>query len=196
MQVDFEGLVAHSEAMRRRREEREARRRVLLQQRVQDVRKEIAGVFTRSCYILAYTPVCCCRAGMKCEIEVCLKQMESCFNLLLPRFIDNTDSSEKGITTDGNGPVRGTARQQTGSSSFGSPGTEDEAKEGSVSGGEGAGCADGTDVDCVNEACSSSSLKGGPCAHGSCKEQRSRSGSCVRRDKGKGKAVVGEPVSH
>lgn len=55
MQVDFEGLVAHSEAMRRRREEREARRRVLLQQRVQDVRKEIAGVFTRSCYIFWHT---------------------------------------------------------------------------------------------------------------------------------------------
>lgn len=47
MQVDFEGLVAQSEATRRRREEREARRRVLLQQRVQDVRKEIAGVFTQ-----------------------------------------------------------------------------------------------------------------------------------------------------
>lgn len=42
--VDFEALVVHSEAARRRREEREARRTALLQQRVQDVRKEIAGV--------------------------------------------------------------------------------------------------------------------------------------------------------
>lgn len=113
--------------------------------------------------------------------------MELCFNLLLPRFID---TSEHGITTDGNGSVHG---RQTGSSS---PRTGDE---GSVSGGESAGPAHGTDVDCVNEAvrgCSSSSLKRGPHAHssdGSCKEQRG-SRVAMRRDKGKGKAVIGEPV--
>ena len=43
MKVDFEGLVAQSEAVRRRQEEREARQRALLQQTIQQVKQEMRG---------------------------------------------------------------------------------------------------------------------------------------------------------
>ena len=41
--VDFEGLVAASEGERRRQEEREARHRAFLQQRLEEVQREMKG---------------------------------------------------------------------------------------------------------------------------------------------------------
>lgn len=65
-QVDFEQLMAQSEAERRRREERETRQRAILQQRIQEVKQEMTE--------------------LRCEIDGCLREVESCYNLLLPRF--------------------------------------------------------------------------------------------------------------
>ncbi len=65
-QVDFEELVSRDEAERRRREEREARQRTILQQRIQEVKQEMLD--------------------LKQDIDGCLTEVEACFNLLLPRF--------------------------------------------------------------------------------------------------------------
>ena len=43
MKVDFQGLVAQSEAVRRQQEERAARRRAMVQQRIQEVKQEMRG---------------------------------------------------------------------------------------------------------------------------------------------------------
>lgn len=42
-QVNFDQLVALSEAAHRRQQERESRRSVMLQQRIQEIKQEIVG---------------------------------------------------------------------------------------------------------------------------------------------------------
>jgi len=78
--VDFEELLADSQAERRRREQRDVRRRTILQQRVQEVKQEMEE--------------------LKREVKSCLTEVEACFNLLLPRFdlpdIYQSHDSEKG----------------------------------------------------------------------------------------------------
>lgn len=44
MQVNFDELVAQSEAARRRQEERLARQRAVLRQKVQEIKQEMRGV--------------------------------------------------------------------------------------------------------------------------------------------------------
>ena len=65
-QVDFDQLVSQNEAERRRREEREARQRTILQQRIHEIKQEMVD--------------------LRSDIDGCLVEVESCFNLLLPRF--------------------------------------------------------------------------------------------------------------
>ena len=64
--MDFEELVARDEAERRRREEREARQRTILHQRIQEVKQEMVD--------------------LRRDIDGCITEVEACFNLLLPRF--------------------------------------------------------------------------------------------------------------
>lgn len=64
--MDFDQLVSQNEAERRRREEREARQRTILQQRIQEVKQEMMG--------------------LRRDIDGCLTELEACFTLLLPRF--------------------------------------------------------------------------------------------------------------
>ena len=64
--MDFEELLADSQAERRRRDQRDARRRTILLQRVQEVKQEMEE--------------------LKREVRSCLTEVEACFNLLLPRF--------------------------------------------------------------------------------------------------------------
>ena len=86
MQVDFERLVAQTEAVRRQSTARDARREALAQQRLSEVHAEIAGkqitqfitVYTNTDFIL--------HSDQKYDIESCLKEMESCFDILVPRF--------------------------------------------------------------------------------------------------------------
>ena len=58
--------MVDDEVQRRRREERETRQMTILQQRIQEVKHEMEV--------------------LKGDINSCLTEMESCFNLLLPRF--------------------------------------------------------------------------------------------------------------
>lgn len=79
--MDFEQLVSQNEAERRRRSEREARQRTILQQRIQEVKQEMVE--------------------LKQDIDGCLTEMESCFNLLLPRFeLPDIYSTSAGTSQD------------------------------------------------------------------------------------------------
>lgn len=44
IQVNFDQLVAQSDAARRHQQDREARRTVMLQQRIQEIKQEIIGL--------------------------------------------------------------------------------------------------------------------------------------------------------
>ena len=83
--------MAHSEAERRRREQRDTRRRTILHQRVHEVKQEMED--------------------LKKEVGSCLTEMEACFNLLLPRFdlpdiYQSNDAAEGGTGVSGKGWIR------------------------------------------------------------------------------------------
>ena len=66
LQVDFVRLVAEGEVERRRKEEREVRKRTILQQRIQEVKQEMLS--------------------LRQEVDASLTEVDACFNLILPRF--------------------------------------------------------------------------------------------------------------
>ena len=81
-QVDFEDLQIQSEAQRRQIQQREEKHRALVEQRVTEVHREMAGKFDRE--KVAPSHITSTEQGD--DIQTCLTEMESCFQLLLPRF--------------------------------------------------------------------------------------------------------------
>ena len=71
---------------------RDARREAIAQQQLNQVHTEMAGEYTyiHICEVFVsirlYTPCVVLLTDQKYDIASCLKEMESCFNLLLPRF--------------------------------------------------------------------------------------------------------------
>lgn len=98
-QVDFEELVARSQAIQRRQEEREERRAALLRQRAREAREEMKE--------------------RQADVNSCLKQMESCFEILIPRFdIPETSGPSLQLQSAGDGSKQLSRLQSTSSGSF------------------------------------------------------------------------------
>ena len=151
-----------------------------------------ACVCTVFMFVFTYVWVTYLLSERKPEIEDCLKQMESCFNLLFPRFIDDVAiSSERAPKVPVSAVV--TLQRMTSCSSSASLGT---GEEGSLDDERDMlGCADGAGaagrVGEEPQECCSSSLKGGEPSSGS-GAGREPGSHVVRSIKGKEKAVVGK----
>jgi hypothetical protein len=119
--------VAQSEAERRRRGEREARQRAILQQRIQEVKQEMVE--------------------LRHDIDSCLTEVESCFTLLLPRFelpdiYTSSDASQVSVNQNTDQEKSRELQRAPGSSKFkarrlSSLGSFVSLSEGSGSDGEG-----------------------------------------------------------
>ena len=67
IQVNFDELVAQSEAVRRRQQEREARQAAMLQQRVSDIKQEMNGQH----FVSSYSSMCYC-CVLKLPTQICV----------------------------------------------------------------------------------------------------------------------------
>ena len=89
--------MSQSEAERRRKAEREARQRAILQQRIQEVKQEMME--------------------LRQEVDGCLTEMDSCFTLLLPRFempdIYSTDPTNQDTALNQDTSNQDTSSQDT-----------------------------------------------------------------------------------
>ena len=64
--MNFDELVAQSEAVRRRRQEREARQAAMMQQRLRDVKQEMNGQYNVTCTFQCCIPYKTLRIDLWC----------------------------------------------------------------------------------------------------------------------------------